>query len=299
MIAFESIRFASLGARARLPFVLVALTLALWHSAASAESQRPAPSKQATAGANTEPLAKFLEQGKYAEGLEWLSSFGKGTAEEKRYRGLFHHGLEQADAALEHLVPVYRARPADDTVALALAEASLWKKDYKTAVAVVGQLRAPEAPEALRVRGMVYEQAGRLEEAVELYDRAIPRLSQPSAAMERKAQVLSWLKRFDEAIATYEKLAESKSASPELRRLSRVRMAEITAWKKDLDGALAQLDRLLSEEPREVEALLLKGQIQEWKGEFKAAKQTYSRILTIDAEHAQARLRLNKLLWVK
>jgi tetratricopeptide (TPR) repeat protein len=164
---------------------------------------------------------------------------------------------------------------------------------------VVEQLAHGDAPEALRVRGMVFEQAGRLTEALALYERAIPQLPQPWGTIERKAQVLSWLKRFDESAAAYAKVVASAQASVELRRRCRVRIAELTAWKKDFAGALAQLDKLLSEEPRQTEALLLRGQILEWQGEFAEAKRAYSRVLAIDPGHATARLRLQKLLWVE
>lgn len=249
--------------------------------------------------ASAPPLAAFLEQGKHRQGLDWLRSFGRGTPAEERYRGLFHHGLAEPDLTLQVLVPIYRIRPDDDTVALAVAEASLWKKDYKTAATVIGQLEAPEAPEALRVRGLLFEQAGRFAEAIDLYTRAIPRLALPFGTMERKAQVLSWQKRFDEAAALFEQVVASKQASPILRLRCRVRLAELAAWRKDLDGALVQLRKLLEEEPRQTDALLLEGQILEWKGEFGAAKRSYSRILAVDSAHAEARLRLNKLLWVK
>jgi tetratricopeptide (TPR) repeat protein len=264
----------------------------------AAAHAKPASAAAAEASA-AEPLADWLAQGKYAQGLEWLGAHGKSTVEHDRYRGLFHHGLGQPDAVLKYLVPVYRARPSDDAVALALAEASLWKKDYKTALQLIDQLQAKDAPEALRVRGMVLEQAGRLPEALALYERAIPRLALPWGALERKAQVLSWLKRFEEASATYAKVAASAQASIELRRRCRVRMAEITAWQKDFPGALAQLDTLLAEEPRLIDALLLRGQILEWQGEFAQAKRAYSRVLAIDAGQRQARLRLDKLLWVE
>jgi tetratricopeptide (TPR) repeat protein len=259
---------------------------------------RAAESKPAVA-VPANPLADLYEQGKYAEGLEWLRSFGKGGVEEERYAGLFHFGLAHPDASLQHLVPVYRANPADDTIGLAIAEASLWKKDYKTALAIVGQLKAPDAPEALRVRGMVFEHAGRLTEALALYDRAIPQLRQPWGTLERKAQVLSWQKNFDAALASYATVTESPGASIGLRRRCRVRMAEITAWKKNFGGALDQLDALLREDPKLADALLLKGQILEWKGDFSQAKQAYSSILVFDSSNAEARARLDKLLWAR
>jgi tetratricopeptide (TPR) repeat protein len=280
--------------------ILMSVAPAMALSAPRAKRRASTPAAAARGKpAGGKPLALLLEQRKYDEGLKWLSAFGKGGAEEDRYRGLFHHGLAQPGPALQYLLPVYRANPGDDTVALALAETSLWKKDYKTATTVLGQLQSAEAPEALRVRALLFEQAGRLPEALNLYDRAIPQLKQPWGAMERKAQVQSWLKRFDEAGATYAKVIGSRQASLGLRQRCRVRQAELTAWKKDLDGALGQLAVLLKEDPRLTDALLLNGQILEWKGDFAGAKQSYSRILAVDATHAEARLRLDKLLWVK
>jgi tetratricopeptide (TPR) repeat protein len=264
--------------------------------ASSARSKRgDPPSRTATA----HPLADLLAQGKHKEGLDWLASFGKGTPEEARYRGLFNHGLGRPDETLRDLVPVYRAQPKDDAVALAVAEASLWKKDYKTATSVLGGLQAPDEPDALRVRGMLFEQAGRLPEAVELYDRAIPRLRAPWEVMERRAQVLSWMKRFDDARVAFTQIADDPRAELALRRRSRVRLAELSAWNKDLDGALAQVTALLREAPGQIDALLLEGQVLEWQGRFGEAKQVYSRILAADGGNAPARLRLNKLLWVK
>jgi tetratricopeptide (TPR) repeat protein len=117
--------------------------------------------------------------------------------------------------------------------------------------------------------------------------------------MERKAQVLSWVKRFDESATLYARIVSAKAASLGLRRRCRVRLAELSAWRKDLDGALAQLASILKEDPRLVDAMLLEGQILEWKGQYPEAKQVYSRVLAVDAGQAEARLRLNKLLWVK
>lgn len=266
-------------------------------AAAAADRDHPHPEKSNAPACSQ--LADLLDKGKNREGLDWLRSFGKGGPEEDRYRGLFNHGLGRPDETLRDLVPVYRAQPKDDVVALAVAEASLWKKDYKTAATVLGALQSPDAPEALRVRAMLFEQAGRLPEAVALYDRAIPRLRSPWEAMERRAQVLSWMKRFDEAGAGFTKVAASQEADARIRRRCRVHLAELSAWAKDFDGALGQLNALLQEDPGQTDALLLKGQILEWKGSFGEAKQTYSRVLAIDASNAPARLRLNKLLWVK
>jgi tetratricopeptide (TPR) repeat protein len=216
-----------------------------------------------------------------------------------RTRGLAHAELAEDAATLDELVAVYRARPEDDTVAIAIAEASLRKRDLKTAEVVLAALRAPDAPEALRVRAVLFEQADRLPEALALYERAIPQLARPEPTLEARARVLSWLGRFDEAAAGYGALAEDARASVEQKRRCRVRLAELRAWKKDLDGALGQLAGVLSEEPARADALLLQGQILEWQGRYADAKRSYSALLAADANHAEARLRLDKLLWVR
>jgi tetratricopeptide (TPR) repeat protein len=182
-------------------------------------------------------------------------------------------------AAVARLAPLDAGRPA------ALPVAS-------------GSAASPSAPEALRVRGMLLEQAGQLDAALALYEDSIPRFQQPWSLLERQAQVLAWQRRFDAALAAYARVADSVDAPQGLRLRCRVRMTEITAWKADLDGALAQLRSLLVGAPEHVEALLLQGQILEWKGDYAGAKHSYSRILSVDADQADARSRLGKLLWV-
>jgi tetratricopeptide (TPR) repeat protein len=164
---------------------------------------------------------------------------------------------------------------------------------------VLDALRAPDAPQALRVRGALAEQASKLAEALALYDRAIPQLADPLPTRASRARVLSWLGRFEDAAAAYAALIADERASRELRLQCRVRLAELTAWKKDLDGALQQLAALLREAPEHTGALLLQGQILEWQGRYPEAKQSYSRVLAFDAGQAEARLRLDKLLWVR
>jgi tetratricopeptide (TPR) repeat protein len=138
-----------------------------------------------------------------------------------------------------------------------------------------------------------------LPEALALYERAIPQLARPEPAVEARARVLSWLGRFDEAATGYGALVDNAHASVEQKRRCRVRIAELTAWKKDLDGALGQLAGVLTEDPARADALLLQGQILEWQGRYADAKRSYSALLAADANHAEARLRLDKLLWVR
>jgi tetratricopeptide (TPR) repeat protein len=217
----------------------------------------------------------------------------------ERKQGFAHYEKWNADSTLHWLVPVYRANPGDDSVALAVAEASLWKKDFRTATTMISALRHPKSPQALRVQGVLYEQAGRLPEALLAYDQAIPLLSKPWGTMERRAQVLAWLKRIPEAKTQVQQIIGSKEPSTGLKVRCHVDLALWTAWEKDLDESSKILEKALQLDPKSTEALLLLGQIQEWRGEYPQAKSTYGKILSLDANHAEARLRLGKLQWVK
>jgi tetratricopeptide (TPR) repeat protein len=287
----------------RLAQALIAAGAALVIAIAAGLALRATPSVRSTQPAHAETAAEQPASTNAAApspAQRATPAFASAAELQKaRESGLHHFELGEDDRALEKLVLVYRAQPQDDAVALAIAEASLRKRDFKTARVLVEALRAPEAPEALRVRGALLEQANRLPEALASYERAIPGLASPYAAMEGRARVLSWMERFDDGIAAYRVLADDARAGIELQRRSRVRIAELTAWKKDLDGALAQLAILLAEQPRSAEALLLQGQILEWQGKYAEAKRSYSTVLAFDAAHAQARMRLDKLLWVE
>lgn len=216
-----------------------------------------------------------------------------------REKGFRYYSVWNPDSTLFYLVPLYRASPQDDSLGLAVAEASLWKKDYKTATGVVTSLANPESPDALRVKGLLFEQAGRLKEALELYNRAIPRLLKPWGTMERKAQVLAWSGKVEEAKAVIREVILSKAVSEGLRLRSQLHLALWTAWGKELDQAISMTEAVLQKASKHVDALMLLAQLEEWKGEYRKAKEYYGKVLVVEPSHADARLRLGKLQWVK
>lgn len=216
-----------------------------------------------------------------------------------RVKGMRYYAEWNPDSTLHYLVPLYRANPQDDSLGLAVAEASLWKKDYKTATGTISNLVQPEAPDALRVKGLLFEQAGRLAEALELYNKAIPKLTKPWGTMERKAQVLAWLGKTEEAKSLIAEVIASKKVSEGLRLRASLHLALWTAWGKDLDQALAMTQAVLQKNPKHVDALMLLAQLQEWKGEYRKAKEAYGKVLVLEPNHADARLKLGKLQWVE
>jgi tetratricopeptide (TPR) repeat protein len=216
-----------------------------------------------------------------------------------RRQGFQYYSEWNADSTLSYLLPIYWAHPEEDSVAIAVAEASLWKKDFRTATQVITHLRNSESPEALRVKGLLFEQAGRLNEALQLYDKAIPRLLKPWGTMERRAQVLAWLGRVPEAKAQVQKVLKAKEPSEGLRIRCLLDLALWTAWDKDLSGSILLIKQALALDGKSIEALLQLGQVYEWQGNFSQAKKTYGRVLNLNDRHAEARLRLDKLQWVE
>lgn len=216
-----------------------------------------------------------------------------------RKQGFRFYASYQADSTLKYLVPLYQASPKDDSLGLAIAEASLWKKDYRTATTVITNLQQAQNPEALRIKGLLLEQAGRLPEALAAYDQAILKHPKPWGSMERRAQVLAWLGKRNEAKQQIQQVLKSKEPSDGLRVRCYLDLALWTAWDKEFDEAAKQLRNALAIDSKSIEGLLLLGQIHEWKGEFILAKKVYGQILSIDDKNAEARLRLGKLQWVQ
>ncbi len=218
---------------------------------------------------------------------------------DNRTLGLRFYDRWQADSTLSLLLPIYKENPQDDSVALAVAEASLWKKDIHTTSSIIANLKNPLSGDALRIHGMLFLQAGRLAEALQMFDRAIPKLNKPWGAMEQRALALAWLKRFEEAIQQAQKVTASKEASIGIRVRTHIHLATWYSWQKQWDLSKQEIAKALQLDKSSVDAYLQLGQIQEWLGNYHEAKESYGKILSIQSNHAEARLRLNKLHWVK
>jgi len=118
---------------------------------------------------------------------------------------------------------------------------------------------APRDPVAVRTRGAVKADLGRLEEALADFDRAIELDPKHLATYEVKALVLGRLKRFDEALAVLEQLRQLNpdSVFPLMQK------ARIRAMQANLKEALAELDRALQIDPNNVPVLILRAALQE------------------------------------
>lgn len=241
---------------------------------------------------------KLARQGRFEAALEALKSC-PSEPKVHRIRGIGYHGLFKSDSAIAQLKAAFEAGLKDDGVRLPLAEAFLWKKDFRNAALVMDGIKNRTSADYFKLVARKHEILGDMEEAVKLYDKAIALEKLPYGTLERKAIVLSWMKRFDESIAVFDAILKVKVVSRPLKVRCLVRKAEVMSWKGELDPALAQLQRALALDKGNLEARFVKGRILEWKGDYQAAKAVYKDVLSLSPGQEQAKLKLDKLSWVE
>ncbi len=243
-------------------------------------------------------VEKAIGLEEYETALE-LSRKCSDTPEAVRVRGLAHYYLFHVDSALSLLKSAYDAEIRDDHLLTALAKAMLWKKDFKHSGDILNQVEDKSDPTYKLIRGEYYELVGLYDEAMTLYNEVVDSRKHGIQAKVRKAQLLSWTNKLKESVALYNDILTEEKLPNDLRHTLWRRRAEVKAWTKDFETAHAELDSLTAMDPDNAEALLLKGEIYEWEGEFQKAKKTYGRILELDEGNKAAKLRIEKLIWVK
>jgi tetratricopeptide (TPR) repeat protein len=246
----------------------------------------------------SDKAAKSLKQGQYEKALASLEACPADPTTHKA-RGIAHHGLFHPDSAIHYLRLAHDAGLKEDEVLLPLAEALLWKKDFRAATQVADAVRGKEGAGYFKVMARKHEILGELDQAVAHYDKAIALEKLPYGTQERKAMVLSWMKKFDESIKLYDAIIAEKVVSQGLKVRCLIRKAEVLSWKNEFAPALAELEKALAKDRKNLEARLVKGRILEWKGEYKAAKALYGEILALSPDNEQAKLRLERLSWVE
>ena len=241
---------------------------------------------------------KAIAKGDHEAALKALGGCAAEPRAEKA-RGIAWHGRYKPDSAIAHLKQAMEQGLKEDAVLLPLAEALLWKKDFRSAAQVMEGVKDRESAAYHKVVARKHEILGDLQLAVDNYDKAIALEKLPYGTMERKAIVLSWMKQFDASIALFDAIVKEKVVSGPLKVRCMVRKAEVISWKGDLDGAIAQADKAIALDKKDVEARLVKGRTLEWKGDYKSAKAVYKEILDMAPGHEQAKLKLEKLSWVE
>jgi tetratricopeptide (TPR) repeat protein len=244
-------------------------------------------------------LNNLIKNDKFNEALSYLEKSDLSPLEYYRYKGVIYHGLYNPDSTVFYLDLAYRNNAQDDEVLIKFSQALLWKKNFKDASPILNQVKDKTSIDYQKVVANRYELLGEFDKSLELYNQVIQREELPYGSMEKKAILLSWMKKFNESIDLFDQIINTKIVSEPLRIRSLIKKAEVISWKKEFDQALNILDDVIKRDGKNSRARFVKAQIFEWQGKFKEAKNIYKDILLIEQDNVEAKWRLEKLMWVK
>ena len=237
----------------------------------SRETSVAAPQAAPTPIDVEDDVLRLVEEGRVTD-AQALAKRSNATGDKLvRLEGILYHGVGQPDSALPALTKAHNIAPNDPTMTLLLAEVLCWKKDFGAAKSL-------------------------LESVPDVVIDATPR---PWELGFHKAKILGWLGKVEDAETQYARVHNIKNVPERTRLRCQIGLAELTAWRKRYKQALQLVSLVLDESPGNVEALLLKGQVQEWQGHYKEARVTYSSALQANPNDAELQSRLEKLSWVK
>jgi len=159
------------------------------------------------------------------------------------------------------------------------------------AIALAAAADASEGPGELLARARAARDADRLEEAVRGLDALLASAPAHEAAMLERAQLLSWLGRYPEALEGYRAF---RVGFPERSLEADLRIAQVQAWAGDVSPALETLRPWVLREERQ--AVLDDATYRSWRGELGEALERLGRWLEAhpgdrDARLARARVR--------
>lgn len=236
--------------------------------------------------------------GRYPAALEAVQGCGENPQAQKII-GQIYHEQYAPDSAILYLKRAFDKGIHDDALLTALAEAFLWKKNFRNATEIMDAVKEKGSADYLKVIARKHEILGEFDQAVKAYDQAIALEKLPYGTMERKAIIFSWMKKFPESIALFDEILKVKIVSRPLKVRCMVRKAEVQSWQNQFDLALTGLDKALVLDSKNIDARLVKGRILEWKGDYAQARSIYQEIRKLEPGNDQVKLRLEKLAWAE
>lgn len=152
-----------------------------------------------------------------------------------------------------------------------------------------------ESPEERLLAGHQERNAGRFAEAEEIYRSLLDDPVIEGAAREALAKVLSWQRKYDEAIEQYNLL---RDRHPEMTLTAELGIARSYAWGGNFPEAVESLEGSLAAHPDDPDLLLLLGQVESWAGHTDRSLAAFDRLLEVDPGNGDALLgRARSLSW--
>jgi len=237
-----------------------------------------------------------VNKGNYWQAIDILKGC-KASASLSSMKGMIYHRLYEPDSAVRHFQAAYDAGERNDNLLINFADAALWKSDSAKATILLAQVADTSAVVYKLVWATLCELKGSFDEALSLYNKIIsgdPK-NDGTYAVFMKAQLLSWMAKFNESENLYARFIKAPDLPEAIKYDAMAKRAEVMSWMKKYGEALAELDAVLKGSPGHIEARRIKAQIFEWKGDSKRAQRMYKEIVNLSPDDRQAISRLEEL----
>jgi Flp pilus assembly protein TadD len=152
--------------------------------------------------------------------------------------------------------------------------------DQQRALALYDEVlsRDPDHIHALFRSGQLLSWDRRYAEAVARYDRLLRLQPDHLDAMHERAKVLSWDRRYSEAEAAFRALLDRDPR----HREARLGLARVLSWSGRQTAARAEYERVLEQNETDVDATVGIAQTWAWSGNRAVARQWYEQALEVD-----------------
>ena len=128
--------------------------------------------------------------------------------------------------------------------------------------------------------------AGDNAKALTLYEEVLAQIPNDVHALVRSGMLLSWERRFDEALAHYERALTIDPKEPK----ARLERAKVFLWSKRYAQARDAFGEILAESPGDRDARLALARAYSWDGRQEEARAEYQRALDAKPDDAEALL---------
>lgn len=147
-----------------------------------------------------------------------------------------------------------------------------------------------ETPETLLRRATELQRAGRVQEAIEAYERLLALRPDLPESWYNLGYLQRWAGRFEDSLTSYQHALDHGVRQPEEVHLNRgVILADHLARS---DAAEAELKAALALNPHYVPAWVNLGNLHEDRGQRAEAREAYEQVLALEPDHALALTRL-------
>lgn len=242
---------------------------------------------------------KLYSEERYKEALREYQRLPVSVEAHKRI-GAAQIKLWDMNAAIASLRKAVALAERDSEALALLAEALSWKGEFDEASALYRRALADKsAPVSVRLGyARTLSWSKDIDGALEQYRIATREFPRNLDALMGLAEMLSWKKQFDASIESYRRVAELTDVSA-YKSVALSRVGKVQTWKGDMKAAKETYQRALRLNAKNPDALFGLGELHEWEGNYPEAKALYQRILQAQPEHKAAKAKLMQLLWVK